>query len=145
MLMLMNVANMPEPSKLGYSTNNVYAGYAPKMSDGRTIVASHQPESVTNDYLKKELGITSNWEYRKYLTENGKDIMKYNCINVSNDVGYTRRYINETVRSYEYEYQRQVGEENESSDLKDLYLSREELDTKSSYRFNTQEELLKYR
>ena len=148
----MNVPKMPEAKRLGYSTNNVYKDYAPKMSDGRSIIASYQPESITNDYLKKELGIKSNWEYRKYLTENGKDIMKYNCMNVSNDVGYTLRYISSSSPLSSPLsspiYKTPVGEEyneSESSDLKEMYLSREELDAKSSYRYNTQEELLKYR
>lgn len=141
---------MVEVKRLVNSTTNVYKDSAP--NEGVWIKASYQPESKTNDYLKKELGIKSNWEYRKYLTENGKEIMKYNCMNVSNDVGYTLRYISSPSPSPLSSsspspspsriYKTPVGEEykeSESSDLKEMYLSREELDGKSSYRFNTQE------
>jgi hypothetical protein len=139
---------MPAPSQLGYSTNNVYDNFPPLMSDGREIIASHQPEALTNNYLIQQLGIKSNWEYRKYLTDNAKDIMKYNCINASNDVGFTRRYTNDPVANNSpmtaVTYMTNpVGYE--SGDLKSLYLSREELDYKSTYDFRTQEELLKYR
>jgi hypothetical protein len=125
--------------KLGYSTNNVYNEYPPIMNDGRTIIASHQPESIINNYLLKELGIKSNWEYRKYIIENGKDIMKYNCMNVSNDVGFSRR--NEMSMSVSVSSSEWI----ESSDLKTMYMSREELNNRSAYSYNTQEELLKYR
>ena len=135
----MNVPKMPEPMKLGYSTNNVYKDYPPIMNDGRTIIASHQPESIINNYLLKELGIKSNWEYRKYIIENGKDIMKYNCMNVSNDVGFSRR--NEMSMSMSVS----GSEWSESSDLKTMYMSREELNNRSAYSYKTQEELLKYK
>ena len=141
----MNVPKMPEPMKLGYSTNNVYKDYPPIMNDGRTIIASHQPESIINNYLLKELGIKSNWEYRKYIIENGKDIMKYNCMNVSNDVGFSRRNEMSISMSVSAVSSIESSELSESSDLKTMYMSREELNNRSAYSYNTQEELLKYR
>jgi len=138
----MNVPQMPEPSQLGYHTNNVYDNFPPLMNDGRSVISAFQPEALTNNYLIEQLGIKSNYEYRKYLIDNAKDIMKYNCMNVSNDVGFTRRYVNENLAA-SIGIQNPVGYAN--SDLKEMYLSREELDTKTEYKFNTQEELLKYR
>jgi hypothetical protein len=93
----------------------------------------------------KELGIKSNWEYRKYIIENGKDIMKYNCMNVSNDVGFSRRNemsMSMSVSSSEWS---EWSEWSESSDLKTMYMSREELNNRSAYSYKTQEELLKYK
>jgi hypothetical protein len=80
------------PSKLGYHANNKYDGFPPIMSDGRTITASFQPEGILNEHLVKEIGIGSNWDYRQYLIKNGKDIMRYNCVQAANDVGYVARY-----------------------------------------------------
>jgi len=137
---------MPSPSQLGYHTNNVYDNFPPLMSDGRAVVASYQPEALTNNYLVNQLGIKSNWEYRKYLTENAMDIMKYNCMNMSNDVGFTRRYTNDPVTNTPTTGPALIPPVGyETSDLKNLYLSAEELDSKKAYEFKTQEELLKYR
>ena len=139
---------------LGYHTNNQYNGFPPLMSDGRAITASYQPEAVLNNYLLKETGVTSNWEYRRYLTNQAKDIMKYNCIQSANDAGYYRRYINdngskETSNSTPYIYSSYVDTNKpngyETSDLKQIYLSREQLQARKVSPIITQEELLKAR
>ena len=48
---------LPPPTKLGYHSNNKYAGFPPLMSDGRTITASWQPEALVNEELIKTIGI----------------------------------------------------------------------------------------
>jgi len=120
-------------SKLGYSTNNIYEGYPPLMSDGRTIVSSYQPEAVLNNKIIKDNQIESNWQYRKFLTENGLSIMKQNFKEASNDVGYVKRFNDFNYNTMPYLYK--SYDDNikpfgyQTSDLKDLYLSREELDS----------------
>jgi hypothetical protein len=120
-------------SKLGYSTNNIYDGYPPLMSDGRTITASYQPNAVLNDKIIQENNITSNWQYRKYLTDNGTQIMKQDFREASNDVGYVKRFNDFSSDSMPYLYKsynddtKPFGYQN--SDLKELYLSREQLDS----------------
>lgn len=120
-------------SKLGYSANNIYDGYPPLMSDGRTITASYQPEAVMNEKIIKDNGIESNWQYRKYLTENGNEIMKQNFREASNDVGYVKRFNDFSFDTIPYLYKsyddnaKPFGYQN--SDLKELYLSREQLDS----------------
>ena len=136
-----------QKSKLGYHTNNQYVGFPPLMSDGRAITASYQPEAVLNNYLLKETGLTSNWEYRRYLTNQAKDIMKYNCIQSANDAGYYRRYINdEKPYSTPYVYPSFVDtskpEGYQTSDLKEIYLSREQLQARMVAPEITQEQLL---
>ena len=59
-------------SSLGYNTNNKYPEFPPLMSDGRSIISSYQPETVVNTELLHRNGIQTNWQYRKYLTENSK-------------------------------------------------------------------------
>ena len=136
-------------SSLGYHTNNAYDSFPPIMMDGRSIVASEQPEAVLNNHLLNELGIKSNWEYRKYLTKHAKEIMQYNYMESSNDVGYFKRYT-DTPGSYSvpHSYQSYVDNTNpvghQTSDLKELYLSREQLDARKVAPAITQEEFLKY-
>jgi hypothetical protein len=72
----------------GYAANNIYPGFPPLMSDGRALIASWQPEAVENNSLLLQSGVKSNWEYRKYLTQNAETIMRHNMREAENDVGY---------------------------------------------------------
>ena len=115
------VAELTIPrSKLGYHTNNVYPAFPPLMSDGRALVSNWQPstETVANDALKH--GITSNWEYRRYLTQHAQEIMQDNFLSSANDTGYMypgpRASPDVSVV---------VGRD--VSDLKSMYLTREQL------------------
>ena len=144
--------NMKEsipPSQLGYHSNNKYDGFPPLMSDGRAVTASYQPEAVLNNYLLKEIGVDSNWSYRQYLIKNGKEIMKYNCVQAANDVGYVKRYADLSTSNYSTPFvyssttssARPAGYK--KSDLKDLYISREHLESRMVAPEITQEELFK--
>jgi hypothetical protein len=121
-------------SKLGYSTNNSYEGFPPLMNDGRPITASYQPEAVLNNKIIEENGIQSNWQYRQYLTKNATQIMKQDFREASNDVGYVQRFTDLKSDSMPYLYKsyddntQPLGYQN--SDLKELYLSREQLDSR---------------
>lgn len=140
-------------SSLGYASNNVYAGFPPIMSDGRSIIASNQPESIRNRELLESSGIKSNWQYRKYLTENSKEIAEQNFREACNDVGYTQRFTpnereNQTkISNVPFLYpsyldaSQPIGYSN--GDLKDLYLSREQLNARRETPSITQEELIK--
>jgi len=136
-------------STLGYGTNTVYPGFPPLMSDGRAIVASDQPEAVLNNALLKEAGIQSNWEYRQYLTNQAKDIMRYNYRESANDVGYFKRY-QDTPDGYSvpYSYPSFISNDKPagyvSSDLKSTYLSREQLQAQKVAPVITQDELLSF-
>jgi hypothetical protein len=119
-------------SKLGYHLNNKYDGFPPLMADGRAITASWQPEAVLNNHLVKEMGITSNWEYRQYMIKNAKNIMKYNCVQASTDAGYLKKYmdLNETEtystpHSFTSFTDSAKPHGYEGSDLKELYLKHE--------------------
>ena len=137
----------PTPTKLGYSSNNIYDGFPPLMEDGRTITATYQPEAVLNNYLLKDTGINSNWEYRRYLTNNGTQIVTQNRLSSMNDIGYVKRYediiTNFSTPKIQLSYIEPQPIEKQSSDLKHLYLSREQLNSKLVAPEMTQEELLK--
>jgi hypothetical protein len=139
-------------SKLGYATNNVYPEFPPLMSDGRALIATFQSESDTNAILVRDNGIKSNWQYRKYLAENAGNIIKQNFLAAANDVGYYQRFSPSDVNldktyspPYTYtsytETSKPPGYSN--SDLKDLYLSREQLNSRKVSPSITQYELLK--
>jgi hypothetical protein len=124
-------------SSLGYNTNNKYPSFPPLMSDGRAIIGSWQPESVENTNIIEKNNIKSNWEYRRYLTNNSKEIMEYNFREACNDAGYTTRQIdipsiqsNLVLGTYNTPKIYKSGD-NSSSIFTDLdpYLSREQLNS----------------
>ncbi len=117
----------------GYSTNNIYAGVPPIMADGRSVIASYQPESIQNDILLKESGVKSNWEYRMYLTRNAKDLMARNFEQAANDIGFIDERAGMVQRP---------TLSNDASDLKQMYLTQEVLAERFQPRALTQEELL---
>ena len=130
-------ANVPK-SSLGYDTNNKYSNFPPMMSDGRALVASWQQEPVINNGLVKAAGVTSNSDYRQYLINNSQSIIADNTKEAYNDVGYYKRYV-EPPREYgvsgspylftSVSDTRKVRGDGDS-DLKKIYLSREELEAR---------------
>lgn len=132
----------------GYQTHNLYKDYPPMMSDGRVIVASWQPEAVVNNNLVKMAGVTSNWQYRQYLTHNANSIIIQNLAETMNDIGYIARYgqAPETPYIPPYTYKSYLDKTNvfgyEQSDLKDLYFSKEELNARKVAPSITQDQLI---
>jgi hypothetical protein len=142
MLTPYKTAYQPAPyntSNLNYGANNQYKHFPPKMSDSRALVSSSQPVSVTDYYLKKNSN--SNWSYREYLKNNSEDIQREMTIKSLNDVGYYQRFIKNitdypeiTKPTIPYFYTslfddtRPLGYQN--SDVKEIYLSREQLNSR---------------
>ena len=132
------------PSKLGYATNNVYPQFPPRMNDGRSLIAAHQPEAVLNENLIKSSGMKSNWEYRKYLMENSQQIAKDNFREACNDCGYFERFKPNERGAEPLHYAMYKDNStfiHEQSDLKQLYLSREDLSKKYEPITLTQDQL----
>jgi hypothetical protein len=143
-------------SALGYRANNKYDGFPPLMSDGRSITATWQPESTINADLLKSNNIQSNWEYRRYLTKNANDIMQYNFRESSNDIGYYKRPLDvldiqsnlvSDIKNKPYSFNSVLDSTKpigySTSDLKDTYLTREQLNSRKISPVITQEQLLK--
>ena len=131
-------------SSLGYKTNNIYPIFPPKMSDGRSLISSWNPESAIDHKIKEEQGLYNstnpNWEYRRFLQKNGYKIMEQNYQETANDTG---GYIQNKSK----DVQTSLSEKNspswfdsysdtiqpkgyEDSDLKGLYLTREQLNSR---------------
>ncbi len=134
-------------STLGYATNNVYQQYPPRMTDSRSLIASYQPESILNNNLIKENNIQSNWQYRKFLTENSQMIARENFKEACNDCGFFQRFTpgergyHSETHSTPIQYKDNATILNEKSDLKQLYLSREDLQSKRDPLTLTQDQL----
>jgi len=64
-------------SSIYTGTNNAYSNLPPMMSDGR-IFTNLVPDEVVNDAIKREAGIQSNWDYRRYLQNNASHIIRQN-------------------------------------------------------------------
>jgi hypothetical protein len=133
--MLNNSENILTPTYKGYQTNNLYDNFPPFMSDGRPITCSYQPHALLNKKLIDETGIKSNWQYRRYLTANAPDIMKYDYVEAANDIGYYKRYQDTplpfaTPFNYPSFVDTSKPKGYENSDMKELYLTREQLDAR---------------
>lgn len=122
-------------SSLGYGTNNQYPEIPPFMSDGRSAFASWQPEAIINKEIIKDNNLQTNWEYRQFMMKNGLQIMQYNNKEACNDVGYYRRYVPEIKEN------KPINIENQSTDLKQMYFSREQLQSQRISKEITPEQL----
>jgi hypothetical protein len=117
-------------------SNNIHFNFPPIMADGRNF-ASWQPEAATNERIQQKEGIHTNWQYRQYMTQNGREIMKANTLEACNELGLDpHTQVNTTPSSnvpylYKSTYDTaQPGYGYSSSDLKNPYLSREQLNAR---------------
>ena len=114
-------------------SNNIHFESPPIMNDGRNY-AQWQPGAEINEKIRKDLDIKTNWQYRKYLQNNADKIIKlnqseacnyccdcpyYHSVKTSNNP-YLFTSCTESTQPYGYE----------KSDLKSLYLSRYELQSR---------------
>ena len=127
-------------------SNNIHFGYPPLMSDGRNF-ASWLPGDQINKQIRQDNKIQSNWEYRRYLTNNAENIMKQNSASSCDQCcGCPAVYRNANEALSEEKIQTQNNEpflfksctDNsmpfgyENSDLKQIYLN----DTQLQYRLS---------
>jgi hypothetical protein len=130
-------------------SNNIHSDFPPLMSDGR-LYANFDPACKANDYLKNQLNLQSNYDYRQYLINNGNNIIKNNKKNAQFSCGspilnynsvrntnnkYLYKGLNDKTQPFGYEH----------SDLKNIYLSRQRLQHNSNAPIMTQEQLLLYK
>ena len=107
--------------------HHIYPNFPPLTTDNKNL-ASWQPGASVNQNIRNAQGITSNWEYRKYLTENADKIIEYNQLEACSQstICNTRLSGSESVPNNPYLYQncqdtnKPYGYEN--SNLKEDYL-----------------------
>jgi hypothetical protein len=129
--------------------NNIHKDFPPIMADGRNF-AQWQPGAVISENIRLQAGITSNWQYRKYMVDNADQIIKNNqvaacdeccAIPAMNQIGqdqknspYLYQSCSDNTQPFGYE----------TSDLKNLYISNYQLQSRMVTPVITQEQLLKY-
>ena len=112
-------------------SNNIYYSSPPLMSDGRNF-ANWQPGTEIDNILKKEANITNNNIYRQYLINNADKIIELNQLEACNNCACCPYYNNnKNTSNNPYLYNNCLSDIKpfgyEESDLKNLYLSREQL------------------
>jgi len=118
------------------SSNNIHFNFPPIMADGRNY-ASWQPDAIINNRIQIQEKIQSNWEYRQYLQQHGLEIMKYNTMESCYDLGLDPHTQTDKTPSSNVPYKfRNVYDTSSpgfgycNSDLKNPYLSREQLNSR---------------
>ena len=138
-------------------SNNIHFDFPPIMMDGRNF-ADWQPGSVVNKKLREDAGIRTNNEYRQYMINNADKIIKYNqvqscdecCSSLALYGGYnTPNSLGSTSTNSPYLYKscsdNSVPFGYEASDLKNVYLSRQELQRNMNVPLLSQEQLFQLR
>lgn len=127
--------------------NNIHFGFPPLMADGRNF-ASWLPGDQINNQIKQDNDIKTNWQYRKFLTNNAEEIMKQNSMSACDQCctcparygddqpqsGTPFLYKSCTESTQPFGYQ--------DSDLKKLYLDKYQLQSRLSAPILTQYEYL---
>jgi hypothetical protein len=132
-------------------SNNIHFNYPPIMADGRNY-ADWQPGAVVNERIKEQAGITSNAQYRQYLTHNAAQIMQANQLEACNqcgNCGYNTGNPGNPLqpqRNMPYVFTSTLDNSQpfgyENSDLKNYYLSRQQLQARMIAPVITQHDLL---
>ena len=117
-------------------SNNIHFNFPPIMADGRNF-ASWQPDAVINQRIQKQEHIKSNWQYRRYLQNNGTQIMAYNNLEACYDLGLDPHVQTGKTPSNNVPYAFKSAFDTTTpgfgycnSDLKNPYLSREQLNSR---------------
>lgn len=130
-------------------SNNIHFDFPPIMADGRNYT-SWQPGTKISEDIRTQAGIKSNWQYRKYMQDNADTVVKYNQLAACDQCcSCTAQYgvENETQKNTPFLYKSCVENSQpfgyENSDLKSLYLSSHQLQSRMFTPVMTQEQLIK--
>jgi len=117
-------------------SNNIHFNFPPIMQDGRTY-SSYQPEAVVNQRIQEVNNINSNWKYRQFLTQNADQIMQFNTTEACYTLGLNPHYATNATPSSNVPFlykstfdTSSPGFGYPSSDLKNPYLSRQQLEAR---------------
>jgi len=114
--------------------NNVYKSFPGIMSDGR-LFTDYNPNAVLNKQILQINNIKSNEDYRKYLTNNAQNIMNQNLEtstfeNNCNIVFKKELESGNAPHLYHTTLDKKNPVGYEETNLKNMYLSRQELNIK---------------
>ena len=127
-------------------SNNIHFDYPPLMSDGRNYT-NWNPSCSVNETLIKQKNIQTNYQYRQYLINNGNRVMKQNQVAACGQCGFCQ-YTSDTQSNNSGKYLYKSNSDRsqpygyETSDLKNMYLSRQALQSRLSGPLMSQQGLL---
>ena len=117
-------------------SNNIDFNFPPIMADGRNY-ATWQPDAVVNERIQRNEGIQSNWAYRKFLQNNGLQIMHFNNQEACYTLGLDPHYNTNAVPSSNVPYTFKGTFDTSTpgfgycnSDLKNPYLTSQQLNAR---------------
>ena len=127
-------------------SNNIHFDFPPIMTDGRNY-AKWQPGAVINQEIRKDNNIKSNWQDRQFLTTNADSIIKSNQLEACDNCCYCPTLkVGESVPNTPFLYKSCMEKSQpygyENSDLKQLYLSSQQLQARMVAPILTQEQYL---
>jgi hypothetical protein len=106
------------------------------MKDGRNF-SSWQPDAIVNNRIQAKEGIQSNWRYRQYLQQHSIQIMNYNTMESCYTLGLDPHTKTDRTPSDNVPYKfngvfdtSKPGFGYCNSDLKNPYMSREQLNSR---------------
>tara|TARA_Y100000590_G_C15396116_1_gene891985 strand:+ start:127 stop:528 length:402 start_codon:yes stop_codon:yes gene_type:complete len=128
------------------ASNNIHHNFPALMSDGRNF-SSWEPSCKINDEIRDKAKIQSNWQYRIYLTNHGNNIIQTNRLSACDNCCPCWQKMQPIIPNNKYLYKSCSDKKKpygyHHSDLKNIYLSREELNSKLIAPILTQEQYLR--
>ena len=113
------------------TSNNIHFNFPAIMEDGRNYT-SYDMAPILDKSLKEKAGINTNTDYRRYLQSNADSIIKSNQMSACLEIGTV--YYSDPMQEPNgspYIFKSTLSNDRpygyESSDLKNLYLTREQL------------------
>jgi hypothetical protein len=117
-------------------SNNIHFNFPPIMEDSR-LYTSYISGYEVEKQIRKQENIHNNWQYRQFLQNNANNIMRFNYKEYCTDLGLVPHiYTNKTPSSnVPYTFRSVLdnsspGYNYYNSDLKNPYLSREQLEAR---------------
>lgn len=135
------------------ASNNIHFDFPPIMDDGRNF-SNWQPGAVINEQIRQNNGIKSNTDYRRYLQTHGDQIIKQNQEIAYGEVGAciganiqeeSKNMNTNTPYLFKSCYENSMPFGYENSDLKQIYLTREQLERRMVAPLITQDQFLTQR
>ena len=128
-------------------SNNIHHDAPPLMNDGR-IFTNWDSSSIVNTIIKDNANLKTNWDYRNYMTENSKRIIKNDKMisrfmtdNLEDD---GMKLVPENV-DFSFFKIEPPDDTEQLSDLQADYLSRFDLQKRRDIPVLSQEQLLSFR
>jgi len=128
--------------------NNIHSNFPAMMSDGK-FSTNWNTACANNNRLKREGGVVDNYNYRQYLQKNGNTLILKNQLSACNNCGLAwNEYHNKNDTHKKYIFKACNDDSTppgyEKSDLKNSYLSRQELASRTQPKYLTQDQMLQY-